>query len=435
MPSIRRDLLIGLLSALLLVGLAASAATYFAARSQSDEMFDYQLQQMALSLRNQAPDTTADFFASLDDDFIVQVWGPSGGLLYLSNRNVPLPQSRQGFATVPVNGAAWRVYTMGHAGKVIQVAVPDNLRGERAAASALRILLPILASIPLFALLIWWLVGRGLRPIEDVARAIGARAPSSLAPLQFARLPREVRPVVAQLNGLLERLGSAIEAQKRFTEDAAHELRSPLTALQLQIQLVEQAPSPQDRREAIEHLKDGARRAGRLVEQLLTMSRLAPEAAQQPPGAVALNRLAGSILADFESLAAAHAIELRLDRVEPVSVTAHENALRTLLGNLVDNAIRHTPAQGRVAVDAYRDAGGAVLRVTDTGPGIPRAERGRVFDRFYRLPGSGTGGSGLGLAIVKQIADANGAAIDLSEGEDGRGLRVTVRFAPGEVPR
>lgn len=185
--------------------------------------------------------------------------------------------------------------------------------------------------------------------------------------------------------------------------------------------------------EAIEHLKDGARRAARLVEQLLTMSRLAPEAAQRPPSAVGLDRLAAGVVADFEPLAAAHAIELRLDRVEPACVSTHENALRTLLGNLVDNAIRYTPAQGRVAVDAYRDAAGALLRVTDTGPGIPSAERGRVFDRFYRLPGSGTGGSGLGLAIVKQIADANRAAIDLSEGEDGRGLRVTVRFAPGEV--
>ena len=428
MISIRRRLLAALLSALVLVGLAASAATWFAARRQANEMFDYQLEQMAESLRDQAPQAEADLFAGFEHDFVVQMWGPGGVLVYLSNHNVSLPRGGAGFDTVGVDGEDWRVYTMAHGGRVIQVAAPTSLRNERAAAVALRILVPIVASIPLFALLIWWLVGRELRPLGAIARAIAMRAPSSLESLPETGLPDEVRPMVSQLNGLLGRLGAAIETQKRFTEDAAHELRSPLTALQLQIQLLERAASDDARRDALDQLKAGARRASRLVEQLLTMARLEPETAQEPRAPVDLDRLAASVAADFEPLAAAKALELRLGRVEAARVEAQERALRTLAGNLVDNAIRYTPAGGRVVLDAYREDDRAVLSVCDTGPGIPRAERSRVFDRFYRLPGSGVGGSGLGLAIVKQIADAHGASIDLGEGEDGRGLRVTLRF-------
>jgi two-component system, OmpR family, sensor kinase len=430
--SIRRDLLAGLLSALLLVGLAASAATYFAAHRQANEMFDYQLQQMALSLRDQAPeDAQAELFPDFARDFVVQMRGPGGVLVYLSSQDVLLPRSGNGFDTVSVNGEDWRVYTLSRGGKVIQVAAPSSLRRDRAVASALRILVPIVAAIPLFALLIWWLVGRELRPLGVIERALGTRAPSSLEPLPETGLPEEVRPMVTQLNALLERLGGAIETQKRFTADAAHELRSPLTALQLQIQLLERAVSPEARREALEQLKAGARRASRLVEQLLTMARLAPEATQEEPTAVELDRLAASVAADFEPLAAAKAVELRLGRVEPACTAGRERALRTLAGNLVDNAIRYTPAGGRVTLDAYAQPGCAVLAIEDTGPGIPAEERARVLDRFYRLPGSGAEGSGLGLAIVKQIADAHGAAIELGEGEQGRGLRVAVRFAAG----
>jgi two-component system OmpR family sensor kinase len=222
--------------------------------------------------------------------------------------------------------------------------------------------------------------------------------------------------MVTQLNGLLVRLADAIETQKRFTADAAHELRSPLTALQLQVQLVERAQSDEGRRDALEQLKGGIRRASRLVEQLLAMARIEPAAAQ-PPGAVAL-----------ETLAAAKGVELRLGRIEPAQAAGVQEGLRTLLGNLVDNAIRYTPAGGSVTVDAFAQNGSPVLAVADTGPGIPPEERQRVFDRFYRLPGSGAQGSGLGLAIVRQIADAHRAQIELSEGEGGGGLRATVRF-------
>ena len=426
--SIRRKLLVALLSALLLIGLAASGATWFAVHKEADDVFDYQLQQMALSLRDQTMQNQVEFFPGFDYDFIVQVWDPAGALVYLSNQSILLPQGDNGFGTVPVNGRDWRVFTLSQADKTIQVAAPVSLRRDRAVSMALRILVPIVAAIPLFALLVFLIVGEGLKPLEEIAAAIRRRAPTSLEPLPDGGLPEEVRPMVSELNGLLERLREAIETQKRFTADAAHELRSPLTALQLQIQLVERARSREELRDALEQLKAGARRASRLVEQMLTMARLAPEATLEEPAALDLDRLAASVVAEFEPLAEAKAIELRLGRVEPARAIGQEQALHTLAGNLVDNAIRYTPPGGRVIVEIRSEEGGAVLDVKDTGPGIPAEARQRVFDRFYRLPGSGVEGSGLGLAIVKQIADAHRAEITLGETEIDRGLEVTVRF-------
>jgi two-component system OmpR family sensor kinase len=427
--SIRRRLLLALLSALVLVGLAASGATWFAVHREANELFDRQLQQTAFTLRDQTLLRSENGLTEIDFDFIVQVWDPRGSVVYLSNQSILLPQSGDGFETLAVNGQDWRVFTLSQQDKTIQVAAPVSLRTDRAAAMALRILIPVAATIPLFALLIWLLVGQELKPLERIARAIRSRAPSSLEPLPAEGLPEEVLPMVAELNALLGRLREAIEAQKRFTADAAHELRTPLTALQLQIQLLERAHSPEDQREAIDALRAGAKRASHLVEQLLTMARLEPQAASEPSTAVALQEIAGNVLAELEPLAEAKGVELRLGpRADAARVPGQASALHTLARNLVDNALRYTPPGGRVNIETRTEDGHAVLEVTDTGPGIPAEERARVFDRFYRLPGTGVQGSGLGLSIVKQIADAHRATIELGEPGRGKGLRVTVRF-------
>ena len=427
--SIRRKLLVALLSALALVGLAASGATWFAVHKEASDLFDRQLEQMALTLRDQTLSSQAGF-AGASYDFIVQVWDPGGSRVYLSDRSVLLPQSGDGFDTVAVNGQDWRVYTLSQEDKTIQVAAPLSLRLDRASAMALRILVPIAASIPLFALLIWLLVGHELKPLERIARAIRLRAPSSLEPLPAKGLPEEVLPMVSELNALLDRLRDAIETQKRFTADAAHELRTPLTALQLQIQLLERAHSPEDLREAIDALRAGAKRASHLVEQLLTLARIEPQAAVESSSAVALGDVAAEIVAELEPLAEAKGLDLRLARAEEARVMGQPLALRILARNLVDNAVRYTPPGGKIDVEVRSEGGGAVFQVTDTGPGIPKEERERAFDRFYRLPGTGVQGSGLGLAIARQIAETHRARIELGEPDHGAGLRVTVRF-PG----
>jgi len=426
--SIRKKLLVALLSALVLISLASSGATWLAVRKEAEELFDYQLHQMALTLRDQVPQVEIPLLGGFDHDFIVQVWSPEGALVYLSNRGIVLPQSGTGFQTVSVQGEAWRVFTLEQDDRSIQVAAPQSLRRDRASAMALRILVPLAASFPLFAILIWLLLSRELRPLEHLAGAIRRRRPDSLEPLAAGDLPEEVVPLVSELNSLLVRLGGAIETQRRFTEDAAHELRSPLTALQLQIQLVERARSPEELREALDALRSGAKRASHLVEQLLTMARLEPEAARAAPSEVALEEVAASVLEDLEPLAEAKGVELRPRRIETARVAGQPDALRTLARNLVDNAIRYTPQGGRIEVSVFVDGDRPALEVTDSGPGIPPEERERVFDRFYRLPGAGAQGSGLGLAIVRQIADAHRAEVSLGEAGHGKGLRATVRF-------
>jgi len=428
--SIRRKLLVALLAALVVTGLAASGATWFEVRRQANQLFDYHLEQMALSLADQPLAASAALVPQLGlgQDYVVQVWDSGGGLAYLSKSGAPLPPATSGFDNVALDGEDWRVFTLEGPDRTIQVAAPASLRSGQASAMALRILVPILATIPLYGLIIWLIVGEGLRPLSEIARAIRRRQPASLEPLPQAKLPEEVAPLVSELNALLERLREALARQKRFTADAAHELRSPLTALQVQLDMLARARTPDDTRDALGALRAGMKRASRLVEQMLTMARLEPEAPLAQPSSVALDTLAAQVAGELEPLAEARRIALRLERLESAALQGDAAALHALVRNLVDNAIRYTPAGGVVRLAAFTDGEHAMLQVEDTGPGIPPEERTRVFDRFYRLPGSSAEGSGLGLAIARQVAEAHGAEISLDDASGGQGLRVTVRF-------
>ena len=408
--SIRRRLLLALLSALFLVGLGASGATWYAVHEEAKQIFDDQLRQLAYSLRDQTPLSRAT--RRLEHDFVVQVLDARRGA---------------GFETVRVDGEDWRIFSLPLADGTIQVAAPLNLRRDRSLAMALRILVPILATFPLFALLIWLIVGEGLKPLEDIAGAIRRRAPGSLEPLPDDDLPEEVAPMVRELNALLARLRESLEAQKRFTADAAHELRTPLTALQIQLQLVERASSPEERRQALETLKAAVGRAARLVEQMLAMARLEPDAASEAASEVDLRRVAASALAECEPLAEAKRVELRLGRSEAARLIGRGHALHMLVRNLIDNAVRYTPPGGSVQVRCHSVEAAALLEVIDTGPGIAADDRARVFDRFYRRANANETGTGLGLAIVKAIAVRHGAQVILDDAPSG-GLHVTVSF-------
>jgi len=434
MTSLRQRLLIALLGALLLVGILASAATYLSARSEINALLDEELRQVALSLRDHAVLDSSRLTRGGADSrqrVVVQIWDPTGVALYLSNTGEPLPLVRTpGFVTLTHEGREWRVYTATMGLQTIQVGQPIALRRELATAVALRILIPVLAALPLFGLLIWFLVGRGLAPVARLARTIASRSATSLAPLPADRLPEEVAPLVASLNGLLGRLEQAFGLQRRFAADAAHELRTPLTALGLQIQLLERAKTDDERAGAVGRLREGVKRATRLVEQLLVMARLEPDSADHPEERVELGALAYSVTHDFAPLAEARGVALEVDADENVATLGAEDALRILLSNLVDNAVRYTVPGGTIVVRVWSAAGDAIVEVADDGPGIPENERARVFDRFYRVAGTDQPGSGLGLAIVRQVADLHRARVELGAGLGGAGLSVRVRFPP-----
>jgi two-component system OmpR family sensor kinase len=270
-------------------------------------------------------------------------------------------------------------------------------------------------------------VGRGLSPLERLARDVRRRTPGALEPLPQRGLPEEVQPLVQSLNDLLQRLERALHTQRAFVADAAHELRTPLTALRLQAQVAERTTDQTERREALGSLKQGVERASHVVQQLLTLAREEDQPASEP-GAVQLDELARDVVAQYTPLAQSRGVDLGLARVEPVTVTGGAPALRTLLSNLVDNAVRYTPAPGRVDVAAFLDGAQAALEVADSGPGIPPEDRPRVFDRFYRRAGETSEGSGLGLAIVKQIVSHHGGTIALDDAGSAGGLKVAVRL-------
>ena len=436
MNSLRRTLLFSLLLGIAGIMALGGLATYSMARGEIDALMDYQLRQLALSLRDQqfADPRSARALPPPDAslDLVIQIWDAQGVRLYLSHPHTALPSLAQlGYNTVRTSEGDWRAFSVPLLDHVIQVAQPMKVRRQLAADAAWRTLLPMLATLPLLGTLIWYLVGRGLKPLQRLAREVAARRADALEPLPADGIPDEVRPLVLALNRLLCRLDQALAAQQAFVADAAHELRTPLTALQIQLQLTERAPDDATRQAALSDLGAGLARATHLVQQLLTLARQEPGAGvpfeQQPLQLAEVVRLA---LADHAAQAQVRGIDLGARQLaDEVSIDGDAAALRTLAGNLIDNALRYTPAGGRVDVAVEAAPDGAVrLLVDDSGPGIPPADRQRVLDRFYRRPGSEPSGSGLGLAIVARIAERHHAALTLSESPLG-GLRVEVLFA------
>jgi len=289
---------------------------------------------------------------------------------------------------------------------------------------------PLAAALPALALAVWLGVGAGLRPLGALRRELGRRGPQDLAPLQPAHAPSEIAPLVDELNRLFARIGEALERERRLTADAAHELRTPLAVMSTQAQVARRAASDAARAEALDALVAGAERAARLVEQMLTLARLE---SGQPPGAaqsVALRPLARAVLAEAAPFALGKGIELALDEGDAVPVPGHRALLEVLLRNLVDNAVRYTPAGGAVRVAIGADRSRALLEVVDDGPGVPAQALGRLGERFHRLAPEQERGSGLGLSIVRRIAELHGGRVRFSPGAGGRGLAVRV-----ELPR
>lgn len=443
MNSIRRTLLAALLGAICLAMAVGAWATYRAARHEADALFDYHLRQLALSVRDQTFLGSAEFLANDENlDYVIRVWDFTGLTLYSSKPHQALPGITQlGYSLADSREGEWRIFATQYQGMTIAVAQPMRVRDRLAADAAWSTLKPFLVVLPALGALIWLLVGYGLRPLARLADSVQKRTPESLAPVPEAGLPEELRPLVASLNDLLARLDTAFAAQRDFVADAAHELRTPLTALQLQAQLVERAGDESARAAALDALRQGLGRAAHTVQQLLTLARQEPGAATAPLLPIDLAALARAGVVEHAPLAEAKSIDLGLaDTDADLVVLGDADALRILLANLIRNALRHTPAGGRVDVACTRGASGVVLRVDDSGAGIPASERERVFDRFYQSPVASAGGdetgSGLGLAIVRAIAVRHGAEIVLDVAPLG-GLRaqLTLPFPSEKVIR
>jgi two-component system OmpR family sensor kinase/two-component system sensor histidine kinase QseC len=435
--SIRVRVLLALLGMWVFTAAVMAAVTYRNVLAETEALFDYQLRQMALSLRDQGEIAPAQAGSLADQqlDFVVQIWTADGRTIYPPRLRDDVPsQALLGLADITVRGKTWRTFSVATGDRVIQVAQPLQIRQALAAGAALRSVAPLLLIAPAMALVIWWVAAQTLAPLRRLTQAVQHRDEQTLQPLPQQGLPDEVLPLVAALNALLQRLGRSLDAQRAFVSDAAHELRSPLTALKLQMQLYRRADDDGSREQAAQALNAGIDRAARLVEQLLNLARSEPGAPSAARDRVDLSETVREAVADTVAYAVSRGTALELIAPQPVALMGEPAALKVLARNLVDNAVRYAPPGSRVEIRVLEEPdGAAVLQVDDAGPGIPAQERERVFDRFYRHAAGDEGGTGLGLAIVRGVAERHGAQVSLDDSALG-GLQVRVRFAPSVPP-
>ena len=448
--SLRARLLLALLALLTLSAMVTGLASYQHALHQSEAQFDYQLMQMALSLRDHGE--VSDTRALTDErlDFVVQIWSSDGRMIYASNKHETLPNRiALGYADVQTPQQTWRTYSVVTPERIIQVAQPVAARQRMAGDAALQALQPVAWVALLLLGASWWLTGFMLQPLQLLTQKIQGREANFLDKLPEQNLPQELRPLVAALNGLLTRLQAAWATQRNFVTDAAHELRSPLTALKLQLHLLQPSPAnavtpfstsnalgaattpaqPEPNPELWHNMAESVARMSHLVEQLLLLARNEQAQPGEPTQRLDLAELSRQQLAEVAPLAHSRNATLTLDAPNPVQLQGQPLALGSLLRNLLDNALLHNPPGicVQVSVLGNSDNSGPVWVVDDSGTSIPASERERVFDRFYRSSAPDSPGSGLGLAIVRAIAQQHGAQVQLQDSPLG-GLRVCVRW-------
>jgi signal transduction histidine kinase len=421
-------------SAGLLIG-----ATWWLLKHEMQEVFEDNLKQVALAVVHHRGDHEAPPARLAQDlpkvyeefgsfEFVTAIWSRDGLLQASSDPQVSLPfLSRSGLSEVRAGGEQWYLYTIVLENAIVQAAQRASDRDTLARETASELVGPSLGVLALVAVWVTLALQRGLRPLSQATSEVAARSAQSLHPIALGTQPLELSPLVEAINDLMGRLGQALTQQRDFVADAAHELRTPVTALRLQLQSVERATDAAERTSALAELQQGIDRTQHLVERLLQLSRVAPEAPHPPFVPVDLVSLVRDTVSRFSAQSEAAGIDLGATSQAAPSVQGDAHQLSVLLDNLVENALRQVPRGGRIDVAAMLVEGHPALVVTDNGPGIPAGERERVFDRFARGTDARGYGSGLGLAIVKAVADRHDAQVQLCDAP-GSGLQVRVRF-------
>jgi two-component system sensor histidine kinase QseC len=437
-PSLQRRLLWLILGATIVVWVVTIVSTWLDARHEIDELLDAHLAQAAALLivrsTGEIEEVDIEHAPILHPDarkVAFQVWeeGRSLRLHSLNAPSQPLGTAAEGFSDRVIEGQAWRVFSAWDASRemLIHVGERADVRAELADELAEGLLRPLLLALPALAVLLWLAIRGGLRPLLALRTELARRDPENLAAIDDAHAPREVVPLIDQLNRLFERIRHSLERERRFTADAAHELRTPIAAIKAQAQVAQLAGSDAVRAHALEQVVTGADRAARLVDQLLTLARLdAVDLRTLAPHP--LRRLVAEVLAERAPALLAQGMSVELSDGPELHVRCEPALITALLRNLLDNAGLHARA-GTVHVSVQQADGRAVLAITDAGPGIPVEARQKVLQRFHRLESAGAGGSGLGLSIVQRIAALHGATLELKPGAGGTGLRVEVAFS------
>lgn len=436
--SLKQRLLAPALTMVVAVWIGAAIFTYFDARAEFNEVLDAHLAQDAALLAVQSTHELDELdtehtpqLHKYSRRIAFQIW-ENGQLLRLHSVNAPqqrLSNVERGFSDSVIGEHRWRVFsTWNDSGEyLIQVAERIDVRNELARGIAINLLRPLLLSLPLLALLLWGVVTRGLRPLDKLAQEVEQRDPEALTPLDAGVAPREVLPLIDRLNRLFSRIDAAIQKERRFTADAAHELRTPVAAIKAQAQVARAASGEAERTHALDNAILGCDRAAHLIEQLLTLARVDTLDASVTERC-RLREIAAREIAAIAPAALAKGVHIELAEGDEIVLPGNPELLRLLLRNLVDNAVRHTPSGTTVQVSIASEQGNVCLSVSDDGPGIPEQDMAKVSERFYRPLGTTGDGSGLGLSIVKRIAEVHNASLQFMSDGNGSGLRVTVIF-------
>jgi two-component system sensor histidine kinase QseC len=438
--SLQGRLLVLVLGLVTAAWLATAALTWIDVRHELDELLDSHLAQAAALLVVQQ---TREF----EDDERVDAptlhrYAPKvafqvfhEGRLALRSANAPAAPmlagggAADGFRTIDIAGTAWRVFsTRGSEGDV-RVFVGEQVRSRNSILWAvLRSSLgPMLFALPVLALAAWWAVRQGVAPLRRLGGTLARRTPDALQPIAVNGAPSEMVPMLDALNGLFARIAELLESERRFTADAAHELRTPIASIRAQAQVALGATADSERSHALHATLQGCDRATRLVEQLLTLSRL-ESGAQHAPVAVDLAALARRVVAELAPSALGKQQVVALDASAPCTVQGDATLLSVMIRNLVDNAIRYSPPGATVDIAVSNEQGAVRLSVDDSGPGMSHADMARIGERFFRVVGSGQDGSGLGWSIARRIAAVHRAALRVARSESLGGLSVEVRF-------
>lgn len=439
MKSLRLRLLLTLLPATILIWLVAGVVSYQQASHEAVEMLDGQLAQSAKLLMAQVhheKNNNGQKALALvermangerhpyEQPLEFQVWGRDGALWLRSGNSPAEPLSGQpGYRDIVHAGQPWRMLAIWATGGEFQVQVAQSLvdRERVAMDVATHVGLPIVLALPLLALLIYLAVRRAVRPLDLLAEGLTARSPDNLEALpENGEAPSEVRPLIHALNHLLTRLRTALDNERRFTADAAHELRTPLAAIKIQSQVALASSVEADRSHALRQVQAGTDRASRLVDQLLRLARLDPLAGITHTTDVRLDELAAQLADEMAPMARLLGKSLSLvDTPDEVAARGDADLLRVALRNLIENALRHTPEGSEVTVGASLVKGLPLLWVRDTGPGVAEDELSRITERFFRGRDVTQEGSGLGLAIVRRVAELHGARLELANHPEG----------------
>lgn len=460
--SIRKFLLVNLLISIIITTSITAIGNYILDRKDIEYHLDSLLSQYALALvaligenpdpvslakiqsqLNKVPEVGQGYSKNLvnlfnydyEDKFQFQVWNENNELI-LRSANAPLialSKDHDGFSNESINNQKWRVFTANNVDNKFRLNIAEryDIRAELGHRMARDDFYIMIVVYPLLALNIWLIIGRGLGALKRVTNEVSHRAPNFLEPVNLKFVPIEIKPLVEELNRLFLRLNQALEREKRFAADAAHELRTPLAALKTQAQLLTKINEPKRQKEIIEKIIHSVDRNTHLIQQLLTLSRIVPEDTDnsQNMSLINLHKLAVEEISTLVPMALDKNVDFELDSPdENILIYGNSTAISIMLRNLIDNAIRYISANGSIKVKLGSTSDAVILTITDNGGGIPAEFRSRVFERFYRILGTKQQGSGLGLSIVQQIALLHHASVTLCTPDNGVGLQVTVNF-------